>query len=93
MSGRAIAGVRPVADMRVTRRAVLAIFFLNGVGIASWSAHIPFVKQKFGLSEAMLGLALLAVAAGSVGALLLGGRLVARYGSRTVSSRATAAGR
>lgn len=72
-------------DIRRSRWAVLSIFLLNGVGIASWAAHIPFVKEKFGFSEAQLGLALLAIALGSVGTLLLGGRLVARLGSRAVT--------
>jgi fucose permease len=79
-----LAGKRAVPGIEASRRALTAIFFLNGVGIATWAAHIPYVKQKFGLSEAVLGFALLAVAIGSVAALLFGGRLVARFGSRTV---------
>jgi predicted MFS family arabinose efflux permease len=65
--------------------AVFALFLLNGVGIASWAAHVPYIKGKFALSEAVLGVALLAVAAGSVSALLFGGQLVARLGSRLVT--------
>lgn len=76
---------RPPLDARRARRAVLAIFCLNGVGIASWAAHIPYVKERFALSDAGLGLTLLAVAAGSVTTLLTGGRLVARFGSRAVT--------
>jgi len=81
----AIAGARPTAKMRVTRRAVLALFLLNGVGIASWAAYIPSIKQKFALDDATLGVMLLALAAGSVVALLCGGGLVARFGSRAVT--------
>lgn len=84
MDSKALAGGRAAPGIEASRRALLAIFFLNGVGIASWAAHIPYVKQKFGLSDAILGFALLAVAVGSVGALLFGGHLVARFGSRTV---------
>ena len=76
--------VAPPVGLRATRLALFAFFLVNGVGIASWAAHIPDVKRKFGFSDATLGLALLAVAAGSVGALLLGGQLIARWGSRTV---------
>lgn len=71
-------------ELRAARVALLGIFLLNGVGIASWAAHVPAVKQKFALSDAALGGALLAIAVGSVGALLLGGRLVAHFGSRAV---------
>jgi predicted MFS family arabinose efflux permease len=74
-----------VAEIRRARWAVLGIFLLNGVGVASWAAHIPFIKEKFGLNEATLGLALLAIAAGSVGTLLLGGPIVARFGSRMMT--------
>ena len=76
--------VEPSPGLRATRLALFAIFLVNGVGIASWVAHIPDVKRKFGFSDATLGLALLAVAAGSVGALLFGGQMVARWGSRAV---------
>ena len=84
MGMQAIREAGPTADLRTARQALLGIFLLNGVGIASWAAHVPTVKQKFALSDAALGGALLAVAVGSVAALLLGGQLVARFGSRTV---------
>jgi fucose permease len=64
---------------------LLSLFLLNGVGLASWAAHVPYIKEKFALSAAALGLALLVVAVGSVAALLLGGQLVARRGSRAVT--------
>lgn len=85
MGSAVIAGVRPPSRVRASRWALLSIFFLNGVGIASWAAHIPYIKQKFALSDAALGGVLLVVAAGSVGALLFGGALVARFGSRSVT--------
>ncbi len=72
------------AGLRATRAALSALFLLNGVGIASWAAHVPYIKQRFGFSDAILGLALLFVALGSVVALLGGARLVARFGSRVV---------
>ena len=84
MGAKAIGEASPATELRATRRAVLGIFLLNGVGLASWAAYIPSIKQKFGFSDAALGVALLAVAASSVGALLFGGYLVARCGSRAV---------
>ncbi len=72
------------AGLRATRVALSALFLLNGVGIASWAAHVPFIKQRFGFSDATLGLGLLLMALGSVVALLGGAPLVARLGNRIV---------
>lgn len=74
----------PTAAARTTRWAIASIFLLNGIGFASWAAHIPYVKEKFGLDDAALGQALLAIAVGSVCALGLGGKVVARFGSRAI---------
>src|SRR4051794_15313142 len=84
VAGGALAEARLAPGAGASRRALLAIFFLNGAGIASWAAHIPYVKQKLALSDAVLGFALLVVAIGSIAALLFGGQLVARFGSRVV---------
>jgi len=75
---------RATVGLRATRIALSALFLLNGVGIASWAAHVPYIKQRFGFSDAILGFALLSMAFGSVIALLYGGQLIARYGSRMV---------
>ena len=58
------------------------IFFVNGVLLASWTAHIPHVKASLGLDDGALGIALLGAPAGSVLAMLLTARLIARIGSR-----------
>lgn len=84
MPSNAVTQTRQAAALRPTRLALAAFFLLNGVGIASWAAHVPFVKQKFALSDASLGIALLTMAAGSVAALLFSGHLVARFGDRAV---------
>ncbi len=91
MSDVAVTRGRPAADVRAARWAVLAIFFINGLVIASWVAHIPYIKAKFGLSEALLGLTLLVIAAGSVLSLTLVGGLIARFGSRQVTIVSTIA--
>jgi predicted MFS family arabinose efflux permease len=74
-----------------SRASVGALFFVNGAVIASWVPQIPGVKARHALSDAELGLALLAMAAGAVAALPVAGWLVARLGSRRVSA-ATAIG-
>src|SRR5437870_6143692 len=57
------------------------MFFVNGTVFATWISRIPGVKEAVGLTEAGLGLALFAMAVGTVGALPLTGWLIARYGS------------
>lgn len=67
------------------RVATSAVFFLNGFVFASWALHIPFVREKLALSTGVLGLALLAIAVGSLVAMPLVGGLVARHGSAPVT--------
>ena len=67
------------------RWATAAVFFLNGFTFASWALHVPTVKNKLGLTPAVLGLALLAIAVGSLLTMPPTGRWVARWGSRPVT--------
>jgi predicted MFS family arabinose efflux permease len=76
-------------SVRRARWAVLAVFFANGAVVASWVPHIPFVKARLELSPSLLGLALLAIAAGALVAMPLAGYLVARVGSRRMTTLAT----
>ena len=73
-----------VRSARMARLAVLAIFFLNGVGIATWVVRIPAVKERLSLSAGLLGLALLAVAVGALASMVFTGSLISRLGSRPV---------
>jgi MFS family permease len=66
------------------RVALAAIFFANGAGFASWVPHVPMVQAKLGLDPSVLGLALLAMAAGALGGIRVSGWATARVGSRTV---------
>jgi MFS family permease len=66
------------------RVAVLGIFFLSGFGFASWAVRLPAVQEKLSLSEGLLGVALLSMAAGSLVSMPLAGWLVSRLGSRSV---------
>lgn len=52
------------------------VFFVNGAVLSSWAPRIPEVKRLLDLSDAELGVALFGVAAGSIPALLLTGRLL-----------------
>ena len=94
-----VAGRRPVSrdvalapdDLRVrsAARATAVAFIGAGFVFASWAARIPQVKAQLHLSTSQLGLALLAIAGGSVVALPLAGHVVGRFGSRrTVAAMA-----
>jgi MFS family permease len=67
------------------RLAVSVVFFLHGLAGGLWIARIPAVQENLGLSVGALGLALLGGGLGSLLALLPGGALVARHGSRQVA--------
>ena len=57
------------------------MFFVHGFLFASWTAHIPQLKQHLGLSDGRLGLALLGAPIGSVLALVVAARLLPIVGS------------
>jgi len=66
---------------RWPRLAVIAVFFVHGFLFASWTAHIPQLKQHLGLSDGRLGLALLGAPIGSVLAMVVAARILPRVGS------------
>jgi hypothetical protein len=68
-----------------------AVFFLNGLVLASWVPYIPLVKADHGLRDGALGALLLAMAVGAVIVLPLAGWLVGRYGSRRITLLAATA--
>lgn len=70
-------------DLRVSaaRRAVTAVFVLNGFCFASWVARIPDARARLDLTNSELGLVLLAIAAGSLMALPTTGALIGRLGT------------
>jgi len=67
---------------RQARGAVTAVFFLNGFIFGSWAARIPAVRDRVGLSDGELGIALACGAIGSIVAMPLAGARAARVGSR-----------
>ena len=72
------------SPLRVPRFAVLGVFFVNGVVIGTWVVRIPAIKEKLGLGEGLLGVALLGAAVGALVAMPIVGALVSRLGSRRV---------
>lgn len=68
---------------RRARLATMGLFFTAGWVFASWGVHVPTVKEKFGLDDAQLSVALFAVAGGSILAMPKLGKWAARVGTRT----------
>jgi len=77
--------------LRVPRLAVLVVFFTNGLVIGTWVVRIPAIKERLGLSDGLLGVALLGAAVGALVAMPLVGALVSRFGSRRVVGTAALA--
>jgi predicted MFS family arabinose efflux permease len=70
-------------------RAALALraqFFVLGVMFATWGVHVPTVKGHYGLGEQALAIAMLASGVGALMALAQAGRVVGRWGPRSVSA-------
>jgi fucose permease len=93
-----VAAAEAAADVTVTRRAraaVLTVFALNGLIMASWISRVPASRDRLELASSRVGLVLLAMSGGAVLALPLAGTVVTRLGAaRTVQVGAlvTAAG-
>jgi MFS family permease len=80
---------RPGPAHRAARRAIGALFFINGFAFATWVSRIAAVQQELGLSPAALGGALAGLGGGSFLAMPIAGWLIARAGSRIVVAVST----
>jgi MFS family permease len=84
-----VTAAEPLAAQAVARKAALAtctVFAANGLLYASWATRIPDVRDRLGVGPAVLGLALLSMAAGSLVSMPLTGWACRRWGSRTVTT-------
>lgn len=66
------------------RRAVAAIFLVNGFIAGSWAPQIPVLLTRLGITETVLGLLILVFGLGAVTAMPWCGYLMARHGTRVV---------
>ncbi|MGR3810106.1 MFS transporter [Jiulongibacter sp. NS-SX5] len=66
-------------------RAIGAAFFSIGFLFGTWATFIPYVKERFGLNDADLGLILLSMPIGTVTANLVGSWLVSKVGMKTTT--------
>ncbi|HZI52239.1 MAG TPA: MFS transporter [Chitinophagaceae bacterium] len=77
---------QPPATKLTMRIAISSFYFCMGFSFASWASRIPDIKTKLQLSEAQLGTILLALPLGQLLTMPISGRLVTKYGSRTIMS-------
>jgi MFS family permease len=70
--------------VRRARFAITAVFALNGSLFATFSARLPAIQDRTGISDGQLGLALLCAMIGLLSVQLVAGALVSRFGSRPV---------
>jgi MFS family permease len=68
--------LRRQTTQRTAWLAIAAVFFVNGVTLASWISRIPTLTERLALSPGQVGLALMALAAGALVAFPIAGRLV-----------------
>ena len=65
------------------RNATFVIFWLCGIGMASWVARVPAVRDGLHASTLEMGLLLFGLAAGSIIGLLASSHIIARFGAAT----------
>ena len=85
------AGHGPTPAARAGRRAVGALFLINGALIGVWASRIPAITLQYDLSAAMLGVLLLVLALGAVIAFPFSGFFMDRTGAGKVTRITTAA--
>jgi MFS family permease len=73
-----------IASARRGRRAVAAIFLVNGFLVGSWAPQIPVTMLRLEISEFTLGLMILGFGAGALAAMPVCGWLTSRHGARPV---------
>ncbi|MFC7053587.1 MFS transporter [Hansschlegelia quercus] len=79
------------AHLLRVRVATTSLFFICGVGLGIWSAHIPLLKVGLRLGDGELGLVLLAMGVGAVAVMPFTALVVHRFGSAASSSAAALA--
>lgn len=61
--------------------AVAGMFFANGFLMGGWAPQVPLLLPRHSIGEASLGLLILGLGIGAVGAMLFSGRAIARWGA------------
>jgi MFS family permease len=71
-------------EFRRAQVAIGAVFLVLGFQYATWASRLPAVKTRLGLSDAEVGLLLMACGVGAAASFPLVANLMKRFGSRTL---------
>ncbi len=63
------------------RWAVAGMFLVNGFVMGAWAPQIPLMLPRHDIGEAVMGVLILALGLGAVGAMIFAGRLIQRFGA------------
>jgi predicted MFS family arabinose efflux permease len=63
------------------RWATTGVFFVNGAAIGTWVAQIPWIQERFDLSEGSMGLVILGMSLAVVVVFPIAGQAVVKHGS------------
>ncbi len=66
------------------RNAVRFIFFVCGLGLASWAPIVPYVKQRLGIDDGVLGLLMLLIGGGALFIMPFSTVLLNKFGTRKI---------
>jgi len=70
------------AQVVAWRNAMFVVFAICGIGMASWVARVPAVRDMLGASTLEMGVLIFGIAAGSILGLLASSHVIARIGAR-----------
>ncbi len=70
---------------QTNRWGIAAFFTVNGFIMGAWAPQIPLLLTRHTITESVLGLLILCLGLGAVGAMLFTGRLIAAHGSARVA--------
>ncbi|MET4783520.1 MFS transporter [Glaciihabitans sp. UYNi722] len=70
-------------DVVAWRNSVFVIFTLCGIGLSTWAARLPTVKDALQVGPQQIGILLFGIAAGSIVGLVGSSHIIARFGART----------
>lgn len=79
---RALRDADVPAGVLDARRALIALYFVTGIAVATWLSRLPSIKAMLDLSAAELGSVLVVGSVGSLAMVLAAGALTNRWGSR-----------